>query len=75
MVFTLSEASVQTGTYNKPSTDVLVLVSYLYTFPIGLVKQLIKYTQGCRNIHYRHFDGFYKSENTAGSWKTCQRRD
>lgn len=28
-----------------------------------------------KNIHYRHFDGFDKSENAAGSRTTCQPRD
>lgn len=51
---------------NKPSTDAAVpLVPDQYMFLIGLVKQHIKHNQGCRNIHYRHFDGFYKSGNAA----------
>lgn len=31
-------------------------VSDQYMLLIGLVKQHITYTQGCRNVHYRHFD-------------------
>lgn len=44
-------------------------------FLLGWTNSILNTLKAVQNIHYRHFDGFYKSENAVASWTTCQLRD